>query len=133
MVDRQALKRDVVRWAQRTIVNPIGRRSSRLTMLETIGRKSGQRRLTPIGGRREANSFWFVSEHGYQSDYVRNIQAEPTVRVRLNRTWHTGTAVLLPDDDTKARLARLGGANSLGVRAAGTTRLTIRIDLDEST
>ncbi len=99
-------------------------------MVETTGRKSGLPRQTPIGGRREGNSFWLVSEHGYRSDYVRNIQACPTVRVRLNGRWHSGEAILLPEDDTTARLSQLGGINSVAVRAAGTGRLTIRIDLD---
>lgn len=123
------LKVRIVRSFQRSVVNPVARRSSRLTMLETTGRNSGQPRRTAIGGRRQGNSFWFVSEHGYRSDYVRNIQAAPAVRLRLNRRWHTGTAVLLPEDDTAARLAWLGGGNSLAVRALGTELLTIRVDL----
>jgi deazaflavin-dependent oxidoreductase (nitroreductase family) len=127
----QPLKFRIVRSFQRSVVNPVARRSSRLTMLETTGRNSGQPRHTAIGGRRQGNSFWFVSEHGYRSDYVRNIQAAPTVRVRLNRRWHTGTAVLLPEDDTAARLAWLGGANSLAVRVIGTELLTIRVDLTD--
>jgi deazaflavin-dependent oxidoreductase (nitroreductase family) len=129
MADLRRLKFRVVHAGQRAVVNPLARRSGRLPMLETIGRKSGQPRLTPIGGRRDGDVFWMVSEHGYKSDYVRNIQANPSVRLRLHGAWREGTAVLLPDDDTNARLTALGGLNSVGVRAAGTDRLTIRIDL----
>lgn len=132
MIDRNLLKFRLIHTGQRLVVNPLARRSSRLTMLETTGRKSGLPRVTPIGGRRQRNSFWLVSEHGYRSDYVRNIQSNPHVRLRLKGRWHTGTATLLPDDDTQKRLDELGGLNSLGVRAAGTDRLTIRIDLEPS-
>lgn len=129
MTGRGSFKFRVVHLGQRHVVNRLARRSSRLTMLETTGRKSGLARSTAIGGRREGDTFWLVSEHGYRSDYVRNIQADPSVRLRLHGVWRNGNAVPLPDDDTDARLARLGGLNSVGVRAAGTDRLTIRIDL----
>lgn len=130
MVDVKSLKFTLVRTGQRFVVNPLARRSSSLTMLETTGRKSGLPRHTPIGGRRQGNSFWLVSEHGYRSDYVRNIQSNPHVRLRLRGQWRTGTATLLPDDDTRKRLDVLGGLSSLGVRVAGTDLLTIRIDLE---
>jgi deazaflavin-dependent oxidoreductase (nitroreductase family) len=130
MVDLRSLKFRVVHTAQRAVINPIVRQVEGITMLETTGRRSGLPRHTPIGGRRRDGAFWLVSEHGYKSDYVRNIQANPAVRLRIRGKWHTGTAVLLPDDDTAARLESLGGINSLGVRFAGTDMLTIRIDLD---
>jgi deazaflavin-dependent oxidoreductase (nitroreductase family) len=129
MTDMRNLKRRVIRGMQRRLVNPIGRRLP-LPMLETIGRKSGQPRRTAVGGRLVDNQFWMVSEHGEHSHYVRNIQANPRVRVRLRGRWRSGTAQLLPDDDPAARLRRLGGLNSALVRAMGTDLLTVRVDLD---
>ena len=129
MTDRQMFKRRIVHAVQRRVVNPIGRRSP-ATMLETIGRKSGQPRHTALGGRLIDNQFWMVSEHGEHSDYVRNIKANPAVRLRIHGKWRTGTAHLLIDDDPIARLRQLRGLNSLGVRTMGTDLLTIRIDLD---
>ncbi|ORA36900.1 nitroreductase [Mycobacterium branderi] len=119
----------MVRGAQRLVVNPVGRKMP-VTMLETIGRKSGQPRRTAVGGRVIDNQFWMVSEHGDRSDYVRNIKANPAVRVRVRGRWRTGTAHLLPDDDAKARLRSLPSLNSAVVRAVGTDLLTIRVDLD---
>ncbi|MGH3971204.1 MAG: nitroreductase/quinone reductase family protein, partial [Mycobacterium sp.] len=55
------LKRRLVHGAQRLVVNPVGRRMP-LTMLETIGRKTGQPRRTAVGGRVVGNAFWMVSE-----------------------------------------------------------------------
>ncbi|MCX2713320.1 nitroreductase/quinone reductase family protein [Mycolicibacterium sp. J2] len=123
------LKRRIVHTAQRYLVNPVGRKLP-VTMLETTGRTSGQPRHTAVGGRVVDNTFWLVSEHGAQSDYVKNIKANPAVRLRLNGRWRTGTAHLLPDDDTATRLAQLPALNSAVVRMMGSDLLTIRIDLD---
>ena len=122
-------KRQVVHRAQRLVVNPIGRQLP-VTMLETTGRKSGQPRHTPVGGKVIDNQFWMVSEHGEHSDYVHNIKANPAVRVRIGGQWRTGTAHLLPDDDPRQRLRSLPRLNSAGVVAWGTDLLTIRVDLD---
>jgi deazaflavin-dependent oxidoreductase (nitroreductase family) len=99
-------------------------------MLETTGRKSGQPRLTAVGGSVVKNKFWMVSEHGEHSDYVRNIKADPAVRVRINGQWRNGTAHLLPDDDPRQRLRSLPRLNGGVVRTLGTDLLTIRVDLD---
>lgn len=101
------------------------------TLLETTGRKSGQPRRTPLGGRRVGNEFWLVSEFGDNSQYVKNIRANPAVRVRLNGKWHKGVAHLLPDDDPQERLRSLPQFNSFGVRTFGTNLLTIRVDLED--
>ncbi|GHH07261.1 nitroreductase family deazaflavin-dependent oxidoreductase [Streptomyces lanatus] len=114
---------------QRHVGNPVLRRLPLQTLLETTGRVSGLPRRTPVGGRRVGDSFWLVSEFGERSQYVRNIKADPRVRVRVKGRWHTGTAHLLPDDDPVARLRHLPRLNSTGVRALGTDLLTIRVDL----
>ena len=115
---------------QRHVGNPVMRRLPFQTLLETTGRVSGLPRRTPVGGRRVGNEFWLVSEFGDRSQYIRNIKADPRVRVRVKGRWHTGTAHLLPDDDPVARLGRLPRFNSTAVRALGTDLLSIRVDLD---
>lgn len=116
---------------QRRVGNPLARRLPLQTLLETRGRVSGLPRPTPVGGRRIGDSFWLVSEFGERSQYVRNIKADPRVRVRLRGRWHTGTAHLLPDDDPIARLRGLPRYNSAAVRALGTQLLTVRVDLTD--
>ena len=116
---------------QKHVANPLMRRLPMQTLLETTGRKSGQPRRTPVGGSRVGDQFWFVSEFGEKSQYVKNIQANPQVRVRLNGRWHNGTAHLVPDDDPTQRLKALPQVNSFGVRAFGTNLLTIRVDLTD--
>jgi deazaflavin-dependent oxidoreductase (nitroreductase family) len=116
---------------QKRVMNPLMRMLPSQTLLETTGRKSGQPRRTPLGGRLIGNQFWFVSEFGEKSQYVRNIQANPHVRLRLHGKWHSGTAHLVPDDDPHARLRELPQMNSFGVRTFGTNLLTLRLDLDD--
>ena len=114
---------------QRRIGNPLVRLLPRQTLLETTGRTSGLPRRTPVGGRRVGNEFWLVSEYGEKSQYVRNIQADPHVRIRIKGRWHAGTAHLVPQDDARARLRTLPRLNSATVRAVGTNLLTVRVDL----
>ncbi|KUN87718.1 nitroreductase [Streptomyces bungoensis] len=123
-------KQRLVTAFQRHIANPLNRRLPFQTLLETTGRSSGLPRTTPVGGRRVGGSFWLVSEFGHKSQYVRNIEADPRVRVRIAGRWHHGTAHLLPDDDPVARLRTLPRFNSAAVRAFGADLLTVRIDLD---
>jgi deazaflavin-dependent oxidoreductase (nitroreductase family) len=100
-------------------------------LLETIGRKSGQPRRVPIGNGLRGDQFWIVTEHGYGSAYVKNIQENPRVRVKVGRRWLSGTAHLMPEDDARERLRVLRRPiNDAIVRAAGTEHLTVRIDLD---
>lgn len=117
---------------QRRALNPLTRRLPTQTLLETTGRTSGLPRRTPLDGRRVGDTFWLVSEHGDKSQYVRNIQADPRVRVRLRGKWHTGTAHILHDDDPNTRLKSLLTLNSAAVRAFGTALLTVRVDLDQA-
>ncbi|UXA19440.1 nitroreductase family deazaflavin-dependent oxidoreductase [Mycobacterium sp. SMC-4] len=119
----------VTKFLQKNVGNQVMGRMPFQTLLETTGRKSGRPRRTPLGGKRVGNEFWFVSEFGERSQYIRNIKADPKVRVRLNGRWHRGTAHLLPDDDAEARLQTLPSLNSLGVRTFGTNLLTVRVDL----
>ncbi|MGW2659952.1 nitroreductase/quinone reductase family protein [Nocardia tengchongensis] len=130
MANRRDVQHAVVTEFQRRVGNPILGRLPIQTLLETTGRVSGQPRITPIGGRRTGGSFWLVSEFGTRSQYVRNIEADNRVRLRLRGRWLTGTAHLVPDDDPIARLRSLPRANSTAVRIVGTDLLSIRIDLD---
>ncbi|MFG1929110.1 nitroreductase/quinone reductase family protein [Mycobacterium sp. NPDC048908] len=116
---------------QKRVANPLMRLMPFQTLLETRGRKSGEPRRTPLGGSRVGDQFWFVSEFGEKSQYVKNIKADPNVRVRLKGRWHRGVAHLVPDDDPQERLKLLPQFNSMGVRTFGTNLLTIRVDLTD--
>jgi deazaflavin-dependent oxidoreductase (nitroreductase family) len=103
-----------------------------VAVLETTGRRSGEPRRTPVSNGYEAatNTFWIVAEMGHKAAYVRNIEAEPRVRVRVRGRWRAGTANVLDGDDPRARLRSMSRLNARGVRAMGTALLVVRVDLD---
>jgi deazaflavin-dependent oxidoreductase (nitroreductase family) len=131
-------KRQAVHFVQTRVFNPPVRLLARaglapsVALLETTGRKSGQPRHTPVGNGlvRATDTFWLVAEHGRSAAYVRNIEANPRVRVKIGRRWRAGTAHLLPDDDPLERQKTMRAVNARAVRAMGTDLLSIRIDLE---
>ena len=99
-------------------------------LLETTGRKSGKPQRNPVGNGLSGDTFWIVAEHGHRAQYVKNMKANPKVRLRVQRRWRTGTAHILEDDDPLERQKTMRRGNAALVRLAGTTLLTVRIDLD---
>lgn len=100
-------------------------------ILETTGRKTGQPRRTPVGKGLDGNTFWIVAEHGRRAAYVRNIEANPHVRVNVGGRWRSGSGQVLPEDNPRERQRRIGRrVNAAAVRAMGTDLLTVRVDLD---
>jgi deazaflavin-dependent oxidoreductase (nitroreductase family) len=120
------------------LVNPVVRAAARagiplplVVILETRGRKSGQPRRVPVGKALDGDTLWVVAEHGRKAAYVKNIEADPHVRVRVGRRWRAGIARVLYDDDWRLRQRQLPNkVNSAVVRLIGTEHLTIRIDLE---
>jgi deazaflavin-dependent oxidoreductase (nitroreductase family) len=102
-----------------------------VVILETIGRRSGEPRRVPVTRLLEGDTLWIVTEHGRKAAYVRNIEANPRVRVRAGRRWRTGTATVLPDYDWRALQRRMPSKlSSATVRLMGTDHLAIRVGLD---
>lgn len=116
------------------ISNPIWSKSSGLFpgfgVVETTGRRTGRKHQVPVGGRLTGDQFWFVAANSRQSHYVKNIEADPRVRIRVRGRWRQGTATLLPDDKIGRRLLRINPLNSIFIRIAGRDLLTVRVDLE---
>jgi deazaflavin-dependent oxidoreductase (nitroreductase family) len=131
-------KRRVSTFASAKLMNPLVKAAARAglplpgyVLLETTGRRSGEPRQVPVGKALEGDTLWIVAEHGLRAAYVKNIQADPRVRVRIGRRWRTGTAHVLSDDDWRERQRRMPNRlNSAVVRAMGTEHVTVRVDLD---
>jgi deazaflavin-dependent oxidoreductase (nitroreductase family) len=137
------LKRRFAMGLAKYAFNPVVRALFRLgvpvpgtAVLETVGRRSGQPRQTPVTDGLDGDAFWIVAEHGQHAAYVRNIEAHPRVRVRVGRRWRSGSAHVLPDDDPRARLRAMARArrrstmNTATVALMQTDLLTLRVDLD---
>jgi deazaflavin-dependent oxidoreductase (nitroreductase family) len=141
---RHEAKRKLASGAAKYLVNPIVRGLFRLglpapgiAILETTGRKSGQPRRNPVTNGLDDGVFWIVAEHGRRASYVRNIEANPRVRVRVGPQWRDGTARLVPEDDPRERLRYINSTHPITRLSAATVRLlqtdlmTIRIDLND--
>jgi len=141
------MKHRIVHTLQKYLLNPpiklmfaVGLAAPGYALLETTGRKSGKPRRTPVGNGRIGGQFWIVAEHGMKAGYIRNIEHDPRVRLKLRdgirARWHTGTAHVLSDDDPLERQrwlasqVRGSARNAAAVRLFGTRLLTVRIDLD---
>jgi deazaflavin-dependent oxidoreductase (nitroreductase family) len=115
-------------------------------LVETVGRRTGRRRLVPVANGLDGDTFWLIAALGERASFVRNLRAHPRVRIKarparlrdgLRSRWRTGTAHPLPDDDALARHRALGRArpgyrlDGILLRALATGEIrTIRIDLD---
>jgi len=122
------------RMARGGVQAGLGRRSTAL--LETRGRRSGEPRVTPVTNGLDGDRFWIVSEHGRQADYVRNLVADPRVRVLADGVWRRGIAQVVDDDpgtvlDHVARLHPRARGNVEIVRRSGPEHVVIRIDLED--
>lgn len=52
-------------------------------LLTTIGRKSGQPRVTPLQFEQVDGEFYIASARGQQADWFKNIQVNPQVHVQI--------------------------------------------------
>jgi len=99
-------------------------------VVETLGCRTGKRRRTVVGAHGDHNTVWVIAEQGRCAAWVRNLEAEPAVRVRRHARWRAARAAILDDDDPSARLAtwhRSGHARL--VERFGTQLTTIRLDV----
>jgi deazaflavin-dependent oxidoreductase (nitroreductase family) len=110
-VKDRPVKRRLEILVGRYTLNPLMRAMFRLgitppgmALIETLGRRTGQVRHTPVVCATTGDTLWLIAQHGAHAGWVRNFQAHPSVRVRMGRRWLSGTAALVPDDDVKARV-----------------------------
>lgn len=95
--------------------------------METTGRKTGQPRRVPLArGPRDGASMTLISVHGRRADWVRNIEAEPKVRLRSGFRWRTGLATLTElTPHALARFNAMGRAFPL----EGSPAVLVQVDL----
>src|ERR1700736_6361540 len=81
------MKHRIVHALQKYALNPpikllfaLGVAPPGYALLETIGRKTGKPRRTPVGDGRVGYQFWLVAEHGMKAGYIRNSAAKPPLR-----------------------------------------------------
>jgi deazaflavin-dependent oxidoreductase (nitroreductase family) len=70
---------------------------------------TGQPREIEIWFAEYAGRFYLIAEHRDQAKWVRNIQAEPEVKVRVGDSRFDGTARLVRDENEPALTAAVKG------------------------
>jgi deazaflavin-dependent oxidoreductase (nitroreductase family) len=121
----------VIRGLFKVGVTPPG-----MALVETIGRRTGTVRHTPVACAAEGDTLWMIAQHGHHAGWVRNFQETPRVRVRLGRSWLEGTAELVPEDDVRARVqifakGAVGRAIAAATfRALESQPVSVRIELE---
>lgn len=136
------VKRRIEILAGRYTANPLMRAMFKIgitppgmALIETVGRRTGTVRRTPVACYPDDRALWLIAQHGAHAGWVRNFQDNPTVRVRLGRHWVTGTAQLLPDDDVKARISTFSRTaagrffTAAMFRALESQPVSVRIDI----
>jgi deazaflavin-dependent oxidoreductase (nitroreductase family) len=85
---------------RRLATQVIGRRRGPrrvVLLLTTIGRKSGQPRVTPLQYEEEQGVIYVASARGPHADWFRNIQANPRVKVQIADRVFEGLAEPIVD------------------------------------
>jgi deazaflavin-dependent oxidoreductase (nitroreductase family) len=112
-------------------LSKLGVRTTLATELETIGRKTGQRRRVPVSAQFDGDGAWVICQHGVRSGWGRNIADNPSVLVRQGNRWRAGVARFRPDDDVVARGRKFGPLGAKMVRALETAPVSVRIDFTD--
>jgi len=66
-------------------------------LLTTTGRKSGKLRVTPLQYEEIDGAYYLGAARGLQADWVRNIQANPKVEIRVKSRHFQGCAEIVTD------------------------------------
>lgn len=82
-----------------------------ILLLTTTGRRSGKKRVTPLQYEKIGNDYYVGAARGLKADWVRNIQVNPCVEVRVGARHFEGQAEVITDpckfaDFLEVRLAR---------------------------
>jgi deazaflavin-dependent oxidoreductase (nitroreductase family) len=68
-----------------------------ILLLTTTGRRSGLKRVTPLQYEEIEGKYYLGAARGLNADWVRNIQANPHVEVRVKTCHFSGIAEVVTD------------------------------------
>jgi deazaflavin-dependent oxidoreductase (nitroreductase family) len=75
-----------------------------ILLLTTTGRRSGLKRVTPLQYEMIGADYYLGAARGVKADWVRNIQFNPQVEVRVGAKYIQGTAEIVTDPSRFAEL-----------------------------
>jgi len=68
-----------------------------IVLLTTTGRKSGKKRVTPLQYEKIGGDYYLGAARGLNADWVRNIQSNPQVELRVGAKHVHGAAEIVTD------------------------------------
>ena len=68
-----------------------------ILLLTTTGRRSGKKRVTPLQYERIGEDYYVGAARGLKADWVRNIQSNPQVELRVGAKRFEGRAEVVTD------------------------------------
>ena len=68
-----------------------------IVLLTTMGRKSGKKRVTPLQYEKIGEDYYLGAARGLNADWVRNIQSNPQVDLRVGAKHIHGMAEIVTD------------------------------------
>jgi deazaflavin-dependent oxidoreductase (nitroreductase family) len=99
-------------------------------ILETTGRATGRPRRVPLArGPADEGVVWLIAVHGRHASFVKNLLAEPHVRIKMRGRWTSGAASIQPLDAD--RLGQFNLYARMGPRTLGIDPVLVRIETDE--
>lgn len=103
-------------------------------LLETTGRRSGARRVTPLAaGPSDPEGMWLIAVHGRHASWVRNIEASPAIRLRHRGRWRPGSAsTRLLDRDLLRRFNLYARSGARGLIALDPLLVRVTFELGRS-
>jgi deazaflavin-dependent oxidoreductase (nitroreductase family) len=116
------------------LINPLTLRFAAIApgwaVLETTGRRTGRTHRVPVGGRLEGSTFWIQVGHSGNSDYVKNIKANPQISLQTRGQRHIGTAHFVDAGAARSQILRRNFLTAAFTATASGNTTGIRIDLD---
>ena len=77
------------------VMRPLAGAAPWWVLVETVGRKTGKRRRTPLAvGRLDSTGMWVIAVHGRRSGWVLNAEEANTVRYRHRLRWVEAEALV---------------------------------------
>jgi deazaflavin-dependent oxidoreductase (nitroreductase family) len=123
------VKRTILRafwWVVNPLARPLAGFAPWWVLVETTGNKTGRLRRTPLAaGPVVGGAMLIIAVHGRHSGWVRNIEANPVVRVRHRGRWRTATAATSALSGDEVRLFNVYAR--MGPRFAGIDPLLVRV------
>jgi len=97
----------IVAFLYRSYIAPLLGLGFIFVLMETVGRKTGKKRFTPVEYHLlYENKITVISSRGREADWVKNMKANNTVRLHVGFKEYEAKALFIDNTDTKKELLK---------------------------